>query len=82
MHHSAARVGRLLQAINRAIAELTWMKEPLRTAQDVDKLSLGAKTADKVKEILATGAYARNEVLDKDERQQERADFFAMVSCV
>ena len=59
-----------MQAAERAIGELTRLDKPLQTEEDVLELSMGAKSKDKVLEIMQTGTLRSIEMLAKDEQQQ------------
>lgn len=59
-----------MQAVERAISELTRLQKPLRTESDVTELSMGARSKEKVLEIMETGTLRRNEMLADDEEQQ------------
>ena len=58
------------QAAERAIGELTRLQKPLETEADVMELTMGAKSKDKVLEIMQTGTLRSIEMLAKDEQQQ------------
>ena len=59
-----------MQAVERAISELTRLQKPLQTESDVTELSMGARSKEKVLEIMETGTLRQNEVLAADEQQQ------------
>ncbi|KAA6420117.1 MAG: DNA polymerase lambda [Trebouxia sp. A1-2] len=59
-----------IKAVERAISELTRLQKPLRTESDVTELSMGARSKEKVLEIMETGTLRRNEMLADDEEQQ------------
>ena len=59
-----------MQAVERAISELTRLQKPLRTESDVTELSMGARSKEKVLEIMETGTLRQNEILAADEQQQ------------
>ena len=59
-----------VQAVERAISELTRLQKPLQTESDVTELSMGARSKEKVLEIMETGTLRQNEVLAADEQQQ------------
>ncbi|KAL0035862.1 hypothetical protein WJX77_005685 [Trebouxia sp. C0004] len=59
-----------IKAVERAISELTRIQKPLRTESDVTQLSMGARSKEKVLEIMETGTLRQNEVLAHDEQQQ------------
>lgn len=59
-----------LQAVERAISEIIGLTWPLRKDADVARLTMGAKSKDKVLEILQTGTLRRNEAMADDEHQQ------------
>lgn len=60
----------LLQAVERAIRELTNLCKPLVTEAEVAALTMGARSKDKVLEIIQTGTLRRNEMMADDEEQQ------------
>ena len=60
----------LLQAAERAISELTRLTKPLQTESDVAELTMGAKSKEKVLEIMQTGTLRSNVMLANDEQQQ------------
>ena len=55
--------------MDRAISALSKVEVPLNSAQQVDGLDLGEKSMEKVKEIITTGAYRRNDYMANSERQ-------------
>ena len=59
-----------MQAVERAISELARLQRPLRAESDVTELSMGARSKEKVLEIMETGTLRQNEVLANDEQQQ------------
>lgn len=70
------------QAIEHGISAVSVLGSPLRSAQQVDALNLGEKTSEKIKEILATGTYSRNEILANDAQQQvERLALLCSPQC-
>ena len=60
----------LLQAVERAIRELTGLEKPLVTEAEVAALTMGARSKEKVLEIIQTGTLRRNEMMADDEEQQ------------
>ena len=63
-----------LQAIDRAVLLLSKVDQPLTSAAQVDNLrvdglEMGDKSKEKVKEIITTGAYRRNDYMANCERQ-------------
>ncbi len=58
-----------LQAIDRAVLELSELTKPLTSAADVDGLGMGDKSKKKVKEIITTGGCRRNNYMANSERQ-------------
>ena len=63
-----------LQAIDRAVLLLSKVDQPLTSAAQVDDLrvdglEMGDKSKEKVKEIITTGAYRRNDYMANSERQ-------------
>ena len=60
----------VLQAVERAISEIIGLTWPLRKGADVAQLTMGAKSKDKVLEILQTGTLRRNEAMADDDQQQ------------
>lgn len=60
----------VLQAVERAISEIIGLTWPLRKDADVAQLTMGAKSKDKVLEILQTGTLRRNEAMAGDDQQQ------------
>ncbi len=69
-HSTKCQTGLGVQAVERAISELTRLQKPLRTESDVTELSMGARSKEKVLEIMETGTLRRNEMLADDEQQQ------------
>ena len=59
-----------MQAVERAISEINGLGWALKKDADIDRLTMGAKSKDKVLEILQTGTLRRNEALAVDEHQQ------------
>ena len=59
-----------LQAVERAISEIIGLTWPLKKDADVAQLTMGAKSKDKVLEILQTGTLRRNEAMADDDYQQ------------
>ncbi len=70
LHSTQCQTGLGVQAVERAISELTRLQKPLRTESDVTELSMGARSKEKVLEIMETGTLRRNEMLADDEQQQ------------
>ena len=66
----SAQTGLGVQAVERAISELARLQRPLRAESDVTELSMGARSKEKVLEIMETGTLRQNEVLANDEQQQ------------
>ena len=60
----------LLQAVERAISELTRLERPLVKESEVAELTMGARSKEKVLEIIQTGTLRRNEMMADDEEQQ------------
>lgn len=60
----------VLQAVERAISELTRLQKPLQKESDVAELTMGARSKEKVLEIMETGTLRSNEALANDEQQQ------------
>ena len=60
----------LLQAVERAITELTRLQKPLVNESEVAELSMGARSKEKVLEIIQTGTLRRNEMMADDEQLQ------------
>lgn len=65
-----ARTLLLLQAVERAIRELTCLRKPLVSESEVAALTMGARSKEKVLEIIQTGTLRRNEMMADDEEQQ------------
>ena len=59
-----------VQAVERAISELTRLQKPLVKESDVAELTMGARSKEKVLEIIQTGTLRRNEMLADDQEQQ------------
>lgn len=57
----------LLQAVERAITELTRLQKPLVKESEVAELSMGIRSKEKVLEIIQTGTLRRNEMMADDE---------------
>ena len=70
-----------MQAVERAISELTRLQKPLQTESDVAELSMGARSKEKVLEILETGTLRRNAVLAGDQQQQV-IQLVSIVHCI
>ncbi len=70
LHSTQCQTGLGVQAVERAISELTRLQKPLRTDSDVTELSMGARSKEKVLEIMETGTLRQSEVLAADEQQQ------------
>jgi DNA polymerase lambda len=64
-----------IKALEHALAQLSAWPAPLNSEADVDAVCLGAKSADKVKEILRTGRSARADAAAADPRARALADF-------
>ena len=60
----------LPQAVERAITELTRLQKPLVKESEVAELSMGARSKEKVLEIILTGTLRRNEMMADDEELQ------------
>ncbi|KAL3149104.1 hypothetical protein ABBQ32_001946 [Trebouxia sp. C0010 RCD-2024] len=64
-----------IKAVERAIRELTNLCKPLVTEAEVAALTMGARSKDKVLEIIQTGTLRRNEMMADDEEQQIKQMF-------
>ncbi|PRW58402.1 DNA polymerase lambda [Chlorella sorokiniana] len=64
-----------IKAIDRSCHTLSGWPKPLRTPEDVDELSLGRKSAIKVKEIVEKGASSRVAAAEADEQLQVMSRF-------
>lgn len=56
--------------MERAISELTRLQKPLVKESEVAELSMGARSKEKVLEIIQTGTLRRNEMMADDEELQ------------
>ena len=63
-----------LQAIDRAVHQLGAWGEPLQTAADVERIGLGKKSAEKVKEILQRGVSSRLAAAQQNEKLRVRPE--------
>lgn len=72
----------LLQAVERAIRELTGLHKPLVTEDEVAALTMGARSKEKVLEIIQTGTLRRNEMMADDEEQQIKQMVMLCNHCV
>lgn len=70
VHSRLAWPSLLLQAVERAIRELTNLRKPLVTEAEVAALTMGARSKEKVLEIIQTGTLRRNKMMADDEEQQ------------
>lgn len=70
VHSHAKQPQVLLQAVERAITELTRLQKPLMKESEVAELSMGARSKEKVLEIIQTGTLRRNEMMADDEELQ------------
>lgn len=70
VHSHANQPPVLLQAVERAITELTRLQQPLVKESQVAELSMGARSKEKVLEIIQTGTLRRNEMMADDEELQ------------
>ena len=63
----------MLQAMDVIMGRVEALKEPLQSAEDCDCVrgeGVGKDNVDKLKEIVRTGAYRRNEQLAQDPHHQ------------
>ena len=56
----------VLQAIERTIHAVKGLDKPLVRAADAEELDIGGKSKDKLKEIIATGSFRRNQIQAQD----------------
>ena len=61
-----------LQAIDRAVHQLAAWGEALQTADDVVRIGLGKKSADKVADILERGVSSRLAAAQQNEKLRVR----------
>jgi len=59
-----------IKAIRKAQTELRLLQKPLNSDEDVDAVGFGAKSTQKIKEILKTGRRARVSAAAEDERMK------------
>ncbi|KAL3133282.1 hypothetical protein ABBQ38_007162 [Trebouxia sp. C0009 RCD-2024] len=64
-----------IKAVERAIRELTNLRKPLVTEAEVAALTMGARSKEKVLEIIQTGTLRRNKMMADDEEQQIKQMF-------
>eukprot|EP00803_Ostreobium_quekettii_P011413 evm.model.scf_1466.5 EVM.evm.TU.scf_1466.5 scf_1466:21114-29538(-) len=77
--HYQGRVDQFrIKAVNRGISLIVEAGFALVTPQDVERLHLGEKTAQKVLELLATGRLRRNEEMESSELRRTLSAFEAV----
>ena len=81
--HKHVKQPLLLQAVERAISELTRLQKPLVKESEVAELSIGARSKEKVLEIIQTGTLRRNEMMaDDEELQVMQKVLFKLLQCM
>ncbi len=56
--------------MERTIHAVKALEKPLARAADADELDIGGKSKDKLKEIIATGSFRRNQNQAQDEHRK------------